>query len=321
MIALTLLLALTPLLPVCSAGPSDPPALSTSASGSLAAAQADETKQNLGQAQKLIQAGNVAEAVAILKRTVTASPQSFEAHLALGRALDLDAQHADARRHLEQALSLAKDNTRNGALMAMGTSWAFEGKADEAARYVQRVFDAQMQANDRGGAAGTANALGRIFLESGNLDKAEQWYRTGIETAKKIPELPADQIALWEWRWHNAQARIAARRRNAAAAQKHAAEAKTLLDKAGNESQRAFYPYLLGYVAFYAGDHKRAVDELMQGDLKDPFVLGLIAQAHEKLGDKAKAREYYEKVMALPSHTINTAFSRPRARAFLARNR
>ncbi len=283
------------------------------------AAQPDETRQQLSQAQKLIQAGNVTEAVAILKRAVTASPQSFDAHHALGRALDLEGQHADARRHLEQAAALANDKNRNSALSAMGVSWAFEGKADEAARYYQRIFDAQMQANDRGGAAGTANALGRIFLESGNLDKAEEWYRTGIETAKKVPELPPDQAALWEWRWHNAQARIAARRKNAAAAQTHAAEAKALLDKAGNENQRPFYPYLLGYMAFYAGDNKRAIDELMQGDLKDPFVLGLIAQAYEKLGDKAKAREHYEKVMALPSHSINTAFSRPRARAFLAR--
>lgn len=292
-------------------------ALTLGQAGAQPAAQADEAKQNLGQAQKLIQAGNVAEAVAILKRTVTASPQSFDAHLALGRALDLEGQHADARRHLEQAVALARDNTRNTALSALAVSWAFEGKADEAARYYQRVFDAQVQANDRGGAAGTANALGRIFLESGNLDRAEEWYRTGIETAKKIPELPAAQIALWDWRWHNAQARIAARRKDAATAQKHAAEAKALLDKAGNENQRAFYPYLLGYMAFYAGDYKRAADELMHGDLKDPFVLGLIAQAHEKLGDKAKAREHYEKVMALPSHSINTAFSRPRARAFL----
>lgn len=289
--------------------------------GQAAQQPADETKANLGQADKLIQAGSLTEAVALLKKTVTASPQSAEAHRALGRALDLQGDHTTARQHLEQSISLASDTTRNQSLVAMGTSWAFEGKADEAARYYQRVFDAQIQAKDRGGAAGTANALGRIFLEAGNLDKAEQWYRTGIETAKQIPELPANQMALWEWRWHNAQARIAARRKDAAAAQKHAAEAKALLDKAGNENQRAFYPYLLGYIAFYGGDYKRAVDELLQGDLKDPFILGLIAQSYEKLGDKAKAREYYEKVLALPSHTINSAFSWPQARKHLGRTR
>jgi tetratricopeptide (TPR) repeat protein len=285
----------------------------------VAPGQGDETKQNLAQAQKLLQAGSLPDAVSLLKRTVTAAPQSFEAHLALGRALDLSGDHATARHHLEQAISLAPESGRNQALVAMGTSWAFEGKADEAARYYQRVFDAQVQANDRGGAAGTANGLGRIFLESGNVDKAEEWYRTGIETAKQIPELPANQLALWEWRWHNAQARIAARRKDTAAAQQHVSQAKALLDKAGNENQRPFYPYLLGYVAFYGGDYKAAIGHLQQGDQQDPFILGMIGEAYEKLNDRAKAQEYYEKALTQPSHTINTAFSWPRARAFLKR--
>jgi tetratricopeptide (TPR) repeat protein len=281
---------------------------------------ADQTKESLTQAQKLMQTGDVAGAVTLLLATVKAAPQSPDAHLALGRALDLNGDHKTARRHLEQAISLATDSNRNQALSAMGVSWAFESKADEAARYYQRIFDAQTQAQDRGGAAGTANALGRIYLESGNLDKAEQWYRTGHETAKQIPELPENQIALWEMRWHNAQGRIAARRKNASAAANHAAQAKSALDKSGNKNQQPFHPYLLGYIAFYGGHYKQAIDELLRGDQQDPFILGLIAQAHEKLGDRVKAREFYEKVMALPVHAINTAFARPKARAFLARS-
>jgi Flp pilus assembly protein TadD len=298
-------------------------AILLAAAVSLAGVQqpADQTKDHLTQAQKLMQSGDVAGAVTLLQAAVKSAPQSSEAHLALGRALDLNGDHKAARRHLEQAISLATDATRNQALAAMGVSWAFESKADEAARYYQRIFDAQTQAKDRGGAAGTANALGRIYLESGNLEKAEQWYRTGHETAKQIPELPQNQIALWDMRWHNAQGRIAARRKIASAAAEHAAQAKLALDKSGNKNQQVFHPYLLGYIAFYGGHYKQAVDELLQGDQQDPFILGLIAQAYEKLGDRARAREFYEKVMALPVHSINTAYARPRARAYLARGR
>jgi tetratricopeptide (TPR) repeat protein len=282
-------------------------------------APADAAKQAVAQARKLIQSGDIAGAVAMLEKTVASAPQSFDAHLALGRALDLEGDHKTARRHLEQAIALATDANRNQALASMGISWAFESKPDEAARYFQRIFDAQTNAKDRGGAAGTANGLGRIYLESGNLDKAEQWYRTGYETAKQIPELPADQIALWEMRWHNAQARIAARRKNTVAAAKHVAEAAAWLDKAGNEDQRVFQPYLTGYVAFYGARYQEAIDDLLKGDQRDPFVLGLIAQAYEKLGDKAKARDYYQKVVQLPSHSINSAFALPRARRILER--
>ena len=57
--------------------------------------------------------------------------------------------------------------------------------------------------------------------------------------------------------------------------------------------------------------------ELAKGDQNDPFVLGLMAQAYEKLGDRPRAGEYFRKVMASPSHNINSAFARPLARAFL----
>ena len=85
-------------------------------------------------------------------------------------------------------------------------------------------------------AAGRANALGRIYLESGNLQKAEQWYTTGFETSRKIPELPASQAALWEMRRHNALGRIEARRGNRAAATEHAAAVKGLLDTPGSRT-------------------------------------------------------------------------------------
>ena len=268
-------------------------------------------------AEKLLQSGDVAGGIAALQKLAAASPSSFDVHLLLGRFLDLEGRHAEARTYLEQAVKVASDDQRTTALTSLAVSYAFESKPDEAARYYQRVYDADVQADERAAAAGRANALGRIYLESGNVAKAEQWYTTGYEMAKKIPGLPAPQIALWEMRWHNALGRIAARRGQTKAAQEHAAAAKALLDRGGNENQAVFYPYLLGYIAFFAKDYKRAVDELSKGDQQDPFVLGLIAQSYDKLGDRTTAAEYFKKVLAIPTHSINSAFARPPARAFL----
>jgi tetratricopeptide (TPR) repeat protein len=261
--------------------------------------------------------GDVTGAVAALQRIAGASPKSFEARLALGRGLDLEGLHPAARRQLEEALKLASDAQRTAALTALGISYAFESKADEAARYYQRAFDADIQENDLETAAARANALGRIYLESGNLQKAEQWYTTGFETSRKIPDLPAEQAALWEMRRHNALGRIEARRGNRQEAAAHAAAVKELLNTQGLDNQRVFYPYLLGYIAFFAKDYRQAIDELLRGDQSDPFVLGLIAQSYQRLGDRAKAGEYFRKVMETPVHNINAAFSRPLARSFL----
>jgi tetratricopeptide (TPR) repeat protein len=268
-------------------------------------------------AQKQMASGDLDGATVALEKAVASAPRSFDARLHLGRALDLQGRHDLARRHLEEAVKLAGDDERNGALTALGISYAFQSKPDEAARYYQRAFDAQIQSDNRGGAAGLANALGRIYLESGNVKKAEQWYMTGYETAKKIQGITPTETALWEMRRHNALGRIAARRGDKAAAAEHVAAVKTLLDEGEHENQRNFYPYLVGYVAFFAKDYRQAVDELSKGDQNDPFVLALIAQSHEKLGQREQAAEYYRKVMALPSHSVNSAFARPRARAFL----
>jgi tetratricopeptide (TPR) repeat protein len=286
------------------------------AASSMAMAQADPAAR-LGEAQKLIESGNLRGGIQVLRAVVAATPESFDARLALGRALDLDGRHDEARKHLEEAVRLAAEGEHQRALTALGISYAFQSRPDEAARYYQRAFDMQMQAGDHRSAAALANALGRIYLESGNLDKAAEWYTTGYETAQEMAGRTPAEADLWEMRRHHAFARIAARKGETARALEHAASVKALLEKGGHEDQRPFYPYLLGYIAFFSKDYKGAIAELMQGDLEDPFVLGLIAQAHERLGQRKDAAVFYRRVMDASGHNINTAFARPRARAAL----
>ncbi len=176
------------------------------------------------------------------------------------------------------------------------------------------MFDAQTAAQDFTGAAETANELARIYLESGDLDDAYKWYRTGYETARRKPNMLEAEKDLWDFRWAHAQARIAVRRGKRDEAQKHVAAAKAILDKGGNPDQVRFYPYLTGYVALYAGDYKTAIAELQKADQRDPFILSLLAQAFEKSGDNAQAMEYYRKVLASNAHNPTNAFARPLAK-------
>ena len=69
------------------------------------------------------------------------------------------------------------------------------------------------------------------------------------------------------------QARIAARRGQRELAKQHLAACKALIDKADNPDQAVFYPYLAGYVAFYAGDYSVAIKELRLYASADPVVI------------------------------------------------
>jgi tetratricopeptide (TPR) repeat protein len=269
------------------------------------------------QGQKLLDEGNLDAALEQFRAAVAADPQRYDAQDGLGRALDLAGLYQEARQHLERAIALAPDDEKNQALATMAVSLAFDGRAEDAARYYRRAFDAQMQAKDPAAAAATANAMARVYLESELLDKAEQWYRTGYETSKRLSHRPASQARLWELRWQHALGRIAARRHHRAAALQHAAAVKRLLDQGGNENQRAAYPYLLGYIDYHTRHYREAIAALTRGDQKDVFVLGLIAQSYRRLGDRAHAREYFERVLASTTHNLPSAFMRPVARAYL----
>ncbi len=266
------------------------------------------------QARKLNSEGKQDEALGLYRQVLQTSPDSFEANLGAGIALDLKADYTDARRYLAKAIEVAPPQAKPQALRSMAMSYAFERKPDEAAKFERQVFDSNFAAQDFTGAAEIANELARIYLESGDIDNAFKWYQTGYQTALRKPEMPETEKNLWEFRWQHAQARIAARRGNRDEAQKHVAAAKAALDKAANPEQARFYPYLTGYVAFYTGDYKTAIADLQQADQRDPFILSLLAQAYEKSGDKAQAMEYYRKGLQSSAHNPTNAFARPLAK-------
>jgi Flp pilus assembly protein TadD len=272
------------------------------------------------QAQQQMREGKEQEAVASARRAVALSPQSFQAQNTLGAMLDLAGTYKEARDAFAKAAEVAPDaDDKARAERAIAISYGFERDCTNAAKHAEPVYRRYLDVNDFNNAGGVANELARLCLDAGNIDFAERWYRMGTEAGLREPEIKAEQQDLWRFRLEHALARIAARRGQKAEAEKHVAAAKELLDR-GNvpEEQKEYFPYLTGYVALYTGDYRTALNELQQGNQNDAYVLGLIAQTYEKLGQTDKAMEYYRKVMTSTAHNPTTAGSRPLARQKLA---
>jgi len=279
---------------------------------SAAAAQSDEVL--IKQGQKLNSEGKQDEALKLYQQVLQKSPNSYQAHLESGIALDLKGDYSAAREHLKKAIDGASPDQKNRALRVMAFSYAFESNSREAEKYEKQAFDSMLSKSDFEGAAGVANELARIDLESGDVDGSAKWYKIGYDTAMRKTDMQEADKNLWAFRYAHAQARIAARRGRRDEAQKQIAAAKAALDKAQNPDQAIFFPYLTGYVAFYGGDYKTAITDLSKANQDDPFILVLLAQSYEKTGDSQRAREYYEKVMANDGHGPTNAFARPIAR-------
>jgi tetratricopeptide (TPR) repeat protein len=263
--------------------------------------------------------GNRSEAAVIYREVLATNPANFEAHLGLARILTVDGKIAEGRQHFDTAIAAASDSQRNGALSALAISHMFEGNSAAAAKVYQQLFESQLKLNAMSPAANTANALARSLLETGDLDGAEKWYRTGYETAAKIQNVPPEEADLWEMRWRHAQGRIAARRKQFDEARDHLAAVERVVAKGTlPDGQLSFAPQLAGYIAFYQGNPDEAIAALAKSDQQDPFVLGLMAQAYEQKKEIAKARELYQRVLARPGFSLQMALARPLAARRLA---
>ena len=264
--------------------------------------------------QKLSQQGKQDEALALYSQALDKSPNLYEAHLESGIALDLKGDYTKAQEHFAKAIEVAPAESKQQALRAMAFSYTFSGDAFKASEPEMQVFNARLAKGDSVAAAEACNELARIYLELGDPDHAYKWYKMGYDTVSRKPDLSDADKNLWLFRWENAQARVAARRGKADEARQHLAPAKAALDKANNPDQARFYPYLTGYVAFYRNDYKTAIADLQKADLRDPFVLVLLAQAYEKSGDVTQAKKYYRKVVEINFHGPTNAFARPLAK-------
>lgn len=264
--------------------------------------------------EKLSHDGNPDDALALYEQALQKDPNSYQAQLESGIALDLKGDYAKAQEHLTKAVEIAPAESKQQALRSLAFSYVFQGDAFKAAEPEMEVFNARLAKGDSVGAAETCDELARIYLELGDPDHAYKWYKMGYDTVSRKPDLSEADKNLWLFRWESAQTRIAARRGNIEEAQQHLQAAKPALDKANNPDQMRFLPYLTGYVAFYGGDYKKAIGELQKADQHDPFILALMGLAYEKSGGEAQAKSYYQKVLEINVHNPTNAFARPLAK-------
>jgi Flp pilus assembly protein TadD len=269
------------------------------------------------QAQQLLRAGNYADAETAFRKAVADAPDSAAVYNAAGTAFDLMGKSPEAQKYFQQAIDLAATPaSKSAAQRAMAMSFAFEGDCKNTAKYEDLASEYFRTAQDAPDAfyqqGELADEAARVCIDAGDLNMAEKYYAKGRDAGLKQPNIPADRVKLWNFRYEHAMARLAARRGNPAEAEKHVAIAKQLVDSMQElkAQQQGFVTYLTGYVAFYAGDYKKALEDLQRAAQNDAFIQCMVGATYEKLGDKNKAMEYYRKAAGVQGHNPPAAYAR-----------
>jgi tetratricopeptide (TPR) repeat protein len=280
----------------------------------LAQAPAGQAQQPefVKQGQQLMREGKLQDALALFRQTLQSMPLSLQANLSAGVVLDLMGQGEEARKYFSKAIDISDTPEHKAAAQrAMAMSYAFERDCKNTVEYEKKVMQYDSEVKNVFQQGEIADEAARVCIDSGDLDAARKWYQTGHDRGLEETDIKPARVDLWNFRWEHAQARIAARRGNQQEAEKHVAAAKEIFDKGSNPEQAPFLPYLKGYVAYYAGDYKPALEEFLKANQNDPFIQCLTGQTYEKLGDKGKALEFYRKASAATAHNPPAAYAVP----------
>lgn len=281
-----------------------------------------EQPEFVKRAQQLVRGGSLDEALGVYQTELKTSPNSAQANSGAGNILDLLGRTKEAKTYFNRAIELAATPAaKANAQRALAMSYAFDNDCANTAKYEELAAEYWASVPDYYRQGELYNEAARVCIEAGALDVAEKLYLRGQEAGLKEPNITPARVALWKFRTEHALARLAARRNQPEEAKKHVAAARAILD--GNaemaKDQEIFYPYLTGYVALYAGDAKTALAELQKARQDDPFIQVLMAQAHEKLGDRESADALYKKAAATTAHNPPAAYARPFAAKKLKR--
>jgi tetratricopeptide (TPR) repeat protein len=264
---------------------------------------------------QLINQGRFEEALAEFQRDIQLLPKSVAANNGAGVALDLMGRYAEAQPYFAQAIKVAaKPLDKALAQRSMVVSHGFAGDCKGAEKYATDAYGFYLNTSDFYNAGEVADELGRLCIDAGDFNRSYDWYQKGHDTGLDEPNIKNDRKDLWDFRWTHARARIAVRRGKTDEARKLVTEARTILNKLKDPDQEQYFPYLAGYVEFYAGDYQAAVNFLTKANTADPFIRCLLAQTYEKLGNNELALEFYRKAAATTAHSVPAAYAQPFAR-------
>lgn len=262
--------------------------------------------------------GKLDEAKAAFQSAIKLDGSTPRVYTFLGNIELLKNNYAKARELFNESLAKqVKNSAPFGPNYGLAFSYIYEGDIKRAVKTLE-AFAVEYQNSGQQQnfpAVFIWNSIARLHLEYGKAEDAIKAYEKGYETILSS-NLDETQKKTWLGRLHHGKARALAKMGKRDEAWKEAELIKKMIEEGGKEGEQFWpsYHYLAGYLKLESGDYAKAVEELKQTDLTDPFHKLLLARAYAKTGDTASAQKLYKEITEFNQLTLERALAYPEAR-------
>lgn len=258
------------------------------------------------------------EATASFEKAIKLDGSTPRVYTFLGNNELLKGNYAKARELFDASLARqVKGSAPFGPNYGLAYTYIYKGDIKSAVKTLE-AYAADYQAStlqQNFPAVFIWNSIARLHLEFGKPEDAMKAYEKGYAT---IPGSNLDEMQkkIWLGRLHHGTARTLAKMGKRDEAWKEAEVIKKMIEDGGKDGEQFWpsYHYVTGYLKLEGGDYAKAVEELKQTDLTDPFHKLLLARAYEKTGDGASAQKLYKEITEFNQLTLERALSYPEAK-------
>ena len=242
-------------------------------------------------AELLLKMGRFDDSIAQYRKALEIEPSFLNAHQGIAMGLLYSGKPKEAVAELDHITQRARtDGERRTALFAMTIVDIDGGKLAQAVEQVDKQIALGEKTHDVPLIAFDRNLKANILLEMGKTDQAKAEFQRGVELvggSDLSPEIKAN-TRLVE---HFDLARVALGKKDYSEAKKEAEAYRTGVADSKNPAQKKFAHELDGEIALAEKDYDKALAELSQSNLQNPYNLYRLALANQGKGDKEKAKE------------------------------
>jgi len=244
-------------------------------------------------AELLMKMGRYDESIDYYKKALSVNNKFLNSYLGIASNLNFKGQHAKARAELKEFQGRAvNDGQKRACYIAMAISYCDEKNGDMAVKMLEKSYAIAEASNDLLNMAGDLSLMATVLWNFGKPDEAMQKLE---KTMKYIENSGLNQDVIENNRqvYLYGSTMVALAKNELAKAKAEAEKYTTKANALGNTFQIKQSHELAAAIALAEKDYQRALNELEQSNLQNPYNLYRKGQAYEGLGDKEMARQMY----------------------------